>query len=638
MLPSLRGCHSALHAAGPPFLTSLRFLSFAIAILIFHAPARGADSSGQEQPFREVPVLNAGLPATGPRPTLDTPQSLMESFFDAYQRHDEALAAACLNLNAIRPEDQTVLGPRLARQLAEVLDQICWDGWGSLPDRVDGMADLEAGTPRSKDQPDPQPHSNILLRRVSLGRADAEVRIERVRAPETNPVWVVSERTVAHIPELYRLYSKTWLQHHLPPFLERTHVMGVSLWNAIAVPGIIALGTLAVSRILELFCRLLAALKAYRAIEIVNHLRDPGSLLAGLTLTNLLADRSLIVSRASILGLKAIVALVMTVSVVWFLHRAVSLVGDWIIRRCREQGRDCGRLVTQVAMGRHALTLLFVTVGAIHTLKQFDWFQQLGMALLASAGVAGLVLGVAAQRLLGNLFAGILLAANQPVRAGDAILFEGNFGWIEELATTYLVIRSWDLRRIVVPLGYFLDKPFQNWSRQSQQLMMPVYIYTDYRVSVEDLREEFRKVLESSPDWDRSFKPILQVTGCGNGMLELRGLCGAGSPEASWNLQCLVRERLVTYLKGLDGGVYLPRTRIQFVRDSDARADAKDVKDAVHDQPNGQDCSGPARVLPPPRAHPDQPPPQNAGNPLAPQDGPSPNSHHAPEAEAARPG
>ena len=199
------------------------------------------------------------------------------------------------------------------------------------------------------------------------------------------------------------------------------------------------------------------------------------------------------------------------------------------------------------------------------------------------------------------------------------------------------MIRSWDLRRIVVPLGYFLDKPFQNWSRQSQQLMMPVYIYTDYRVDVGELREEFRKVLESSPDWDRAFKPILQVTGCGNGMLELRGLCSAGSPEASWNLQCLVRERLVAYLKGLDGGVYLPRTRIEFIRDSDLRSRSVEPPPA-HEQPNGRRTRIAPECFSPPDAHPDQPAAQNAGNPLAPQDGPSPNSHHAPEAEAARPG
>ena len=102
-----------------------------------------------------------------------------------------------------------------------------------------------------------------------------------------------------------------------------------------------------------------------------------------------------------------------------------------------------------------------------------------------------------------------------------------------------------------MPIAYFLDRPFQNWSRRRQQLMMPVYIYTDYRVDVEGIREEFRKVLESSPDWDQSFQPILQVTGCDNGVLELRGLCGAASPGATWNLQCLVRERLIAYLRSL---------------------------------------------------------------------------------------
>ena len=178
-----------------------------------------------------------------------------------------------------------------------MLDQIYWDGWNSLPDRVDGMADLEAGTPRSKDQPDPQAHSNILLRRVDLGPGDAEIRIERVKPAGRNPVWVVSDRTVAHIPGMYQLYSRTWLQQRLPLALDRVHILGVSLWHGIAVPAVIVLSTLLASRLFQLLGRLLAALKMNRGIEILDHLDRPGSLVVGLAVVNLLADRSLGLSR-----------------------------------------------------------------------------------------------------------------------------------------------------------------------------------------------------------------------------------------------------------------------------------------------------------------------------------------------------
>jgi hypothetical protein len=127
------------------------------------------------------------------------------------------------------------------------------------------------------------------------------------------------------------------------------------------------------------------------------------------------------------------------------------------------------------------------------------------------------------------------------------------------------VIRSWDPRRIVVPITYFLDHPFQNWSRRSQQLIMPVYVYTDYRIDVEAVRNEVKAILEESPDWDRTVGPNLQVTACKDETSELRALCSARDPAANWNLRCHVPERLVRFIQGLEAGRYLPRTRVAMV-------------------------------------------------------------------------
>ena len=155
--------------------------------------------------------------------------------------------------------------------------------------------------------------------------------------------------------------------------------------------------------------------------------------------------------------------------------------------------------------------------------------------------------------------------------------FEGVFGWVEEIALTYLVIRTWDLRRVVVPLSYLLDKPFENWSRGSRGMIKPVTIHADYRLDVDAMRAELKTFLKSAEGWDRTVPPILQVTECGADSIELRALCSAADPAAAWNLHCAVRERLVAFLRECEGGKYLPRSRVGIVEeDGDHRVNGRD--------------------------------------------------------------
>jgi small-conductance mechanosensitive channel len=537
-------------------------------LLLAGATSRAAEGDGSKSegvPYREISVLNRGLGRTDSPPNLTTPQAIMESLVDSVAQGNGDRAARCLNLGEIEPARQAEIGARLARQLVVLLDQLSCPSWDLLPDRPDGMEDLPLGTPRAKEQPEPRARSNILLQRVSLDDRDVELRLERVKTPDDPPVWVVSEHSVAHIPALYQAYAPTWWQKQVPPFANQTRLIGVSIWHWTAALLVFLIGglcTWVVQRLVDMPLRWLGAQWATR---MAHRLRAPVTIAFAVLLFHGIARLTNLLSRAAMIELNPILIFFQSIAAIWLLLRLVDLVSDSIVHCCRSRIEEDGGLKTQVSVGRHVVTLLILVGGSFYALRQFDWFRQYGVTLLASAGVTGVVLGVAAHRPLGNLFAGMLLAATEPVRAGDAILFEGNFGWIEEIAITYLVIRSWDLRRIVVPIAYFLDRPFQNWSRHSQQLLMPVHIYTDYRVDVEALREEFRRILENSPDWDQSFQPILQVTGCDHGVLELRGLCGAGSPGASWNLQCHVREKLIDYLRHVEGGLYLPRTRIQVV-------------------------------------------------------------------------
>jgi small-conductance mechanosensitive channel len=170
------------------------------------------------------------------------------------------------------------------------------------------------------------------------------------------------------------------------------------------------------------------------------------------------------------------------------------------------------------------------------------------------------IIGIAAQKSLGNVLAGIQLAVSQPIRLEDAVIVEGEWGWIEEITLTYVVIRIWDLRRLIVPISYFIEKPFQNWTRTSADLIGTVFLYTDYTVPVEEIRQELTRVLEKSPNWDKKVN-VLQVTDMKEHTVELRILASAVDSSIAWNLRCEVREKLLEFLQKNYPSA-LPRTRV----------------------------------------------------------------------------
>ena len=207
-----------------------------------------------------------------------------------------------------------------------------------------------------------------------------------------------------------------------------------------------------------------------------------------------------------------------------------------------------------IVVGLILLTICFV-------LMSFSQVRQIGVSLLASAGVLGIVIGFAAQKTLGNLIAGIQIAIAQPIRLDDVVIVEDEWGWIEEITLTFVVIRIWDLRRLVVPIAYFLEKPFQSWTRTSADLLGTVFIYTDYTVPVKEVRSELTRILENSPKWDKKVNG-LQVTNVTEKTVELRALMSAADSLTAWDLRCEVREKLLEFLQQRFPEC-LPRMRIE---------------------------------------------------------------------------
>ncbi|HEY1799831.1 MAG TPA: mechanosensitive ion channel domain-containing protein [Terriglobales bacterium] len=230
---------------------------------------------------------------------------------------------------------------------------------------------------------------------------------------------------------------------------------------------------------------------------------------------------------------------------------AIDVVDNLAARQIQTQAQVLRRIFVVV--------VVLLTLGIM--LMTFPAIRTLGTSLLASAGLAGLVLGMAMRPTLASLVAGIQIALTQPIRIEDVVIIEGEWGWIEEIRTTYVVVRIWDLRRLVVPLSYFIEKPFQNWTRVTANLLGTVFVYVDYSISTEEVRQELHRILESSGMWDGKVWG-LQVTDAKEHTLELRALMSAPDGSKAWDLRCHVREKLIQFLQA-HHPQSLPRTRAE---------------------------------------------------------------------------
>lgn len=216
---------------------------------------------------------------------------------------------------------------------------------------------------------------------------------------------------------------------------------------------------------------------------------------------------------------------------------------------------------TQIIFLKKLAILIVVVLALAVVLLSFENVRQYGATLLTSAGVAGIIIGFAAQKTIANLLAGFQIAFTQPIKIEDAVIIEGEWGWIEEINLTYVVVKIWDLRRLIVPITYFTDTPFQNWTRSSAQLLGSVFLYTDYTLPLDELRKKFDEVLDGTKLWDREGKSV-QVTDSSESTMTIRLLMTARNSPTAWELRCHVREQMIQWIQN-NYPASLPRSRTE---------------------------------------------------------------------------
>ncbi|CAZ89821.1 putative MscS Mechanosensitive ion channel family protein [Thiomonas arsenitoxydans] len=219
-------------------------------------------------------------------------------------------------------------------------------------------------------------------------------------------------------------------------------------------------------------------------------------------------------------------------------------------------------LLTRARVLTRVLSFLILLVGLAVALMSIPDVRQIGASLLASAGIAGLVVGFAARPVLSNLLAGLQIAMTEPIRINDVLIVEGEWGRVEEITGTYVVFRVWDERRLILPLQWFIEHPFQNWTRSSASLLGTVFLWVDYATPIEQLRDELKRLCAADPDWDGRLA-LVHVTDATETAVQVRFLVSAANSARAWELRCRIREGMIAYMQRVQPG-HLPRRRVQW--------------------------------------------------------------------------
>ncbi|MCC5931633.1 MAG: mechanosensitive ion channel [Cyclobacteriaceae bacterium] len=262
--------------------------------------------------------------------------------------------------------------------------------------------------------------------------------------------------------------------------------------------------------------------------------------------------------------LSHISSLVVIFSIAWLLIKIISVMKTLAVKKYDINTSDnlkARKAFTQYNILERVATFIIILLAVGLALMTFEGIRKIGVSLLASAGIAGIILGFAAQRLIATVLAGLQLAITQPIRLDDVVIVENEWGWIEEITLTYVIVRIWDKRRLVLPTIYFIEKPFQNWTRTSADILGTVFIYADYQLPIDALREELKNILAETDLWDGKVS-VIQVTDATERSMQIRILVSANTSPRAWDLRVLIRERMITFIQK-NYPQCLPKSRVE---------------------------------------------------------------------------
>lgn len=343
----------------------------------------------------------------------------------------------------------------------------------------------------------------------------------------------------------------TWLDGINDTFLTAGVLVGVALLAVLLHAVIFAIAAKAAQR------------TPLKGDEVVVHkLRGPARIILTVLAVQFVMP-SMPMLDAVRLPLRHAFSLTLTLAVTWFLVQLIRAAALMVMDQYDvgvEDNLAARRVHTQLRVLARVLSAVAGIIGIGVALTTFPTIRQLGTSILASAGIAGVIVGLAAQKVIANFLAGLQIAFAGPIHLDDVVVIDGEWGRVEEITATYVTVKIWDERRLIVPFTRIIDQPFANWTRTKSQILGTVYIHADYTVPIQPLREELTRIVEASPNWDKRVCGLV-ITDARSDTIELRALVSARDGSKAWDLRCEVRERLIGFLQR-EHPECLPRTRV----------------------------------------------------------------------------
>ncbi len=517
---------------------------------------------GYNDAYYELSRVNPSIGLPDNKYNLQTPQATLEHFVVSCRNQKYREAAYALNLNLL-PDNITLdQAGELAQKLFIVLDSRVKIDWDGLSDRPDGQTDIQTTTNQAIAG---SPRRSVVFGSIDLGERDVMLRLQRVKYKDYGAFWLISGNTVENIEPLYVEYGPRKLDRMMPHWA-RIKFFNAPIWKLLGtliLMGVSFLVGWIFFRVLKFVFR---RFKKEWLTTFSAKLAKPGAIAIGVLFFYVTLNELISFAGPFASNIYAVLLIIVVGSVTWFIMKfidafmiyvAENQIGDVSV----EENSEARKSLTYISVARRIITFLVTIIGISIVLSQFRSFEKLGISLLASAGVVTVVLGVAAQSTLGNIIAGIQIAITRPAKIGDTVIIDDNWGYVEDITFTYMVVRTWDLRRLVVPLKEIISKTFENWSMTSANQIRPIVLYADYHVDVDKIRAKFKELLESNDKWDKEQAPSVQVTEVTERSVQIRALCSAKDAMSSWDLHCELREQLVKYISSLEKGTYLTRSR-----------------------------------------------------------------------------
>ena len=547
------------------------FLLFA---LLF--PVLAVAQSSPEPHVFGVQTLGYGSPEAREPLEIETPRSALEAFIGASRRKQFDRAALMLDFRALPESQRTERAEELAKRLYAVLERRVWISWDGLPDRPDGVVE----SPSKDSAMSGEVRRSFRLATLQVDNVPVSIRMNRVSIDGGDPVWVFSQQTVANVDMLFEAFGPTQMERSIPDSLRKEAILGLERWELIAAPLLLMLAAAAGVLVYRLAGRALPNAKVWWH-RIIAGTQLPAALLVSTAILWATIEFIVTFSGPVSVMLDPLIIGGLILAMVFFISAVMDAVIELAVHEdvddlSANEHEQLRNRYTNVSAARRLIILVLLFIGIGIVLSQTNLFTNLGLGILASAGVIGLTVGFAAREVLSNILASLQIAFSKSARIGDRLIYQGNLCSVEQIYFTYVQLLTWDDRRLIVPVNELVSTCFENLTLKDSQLIRHVTLLLDHRADPDLLRETFEEFVQEDERVLEEEESKVEVVGHTPQGMETRFCFTSPDPKVGWAAHTTLRELLLARCRELEEERDIVMLPIEMERHFDGRRSDRD--------------------------------------------------------------